>query len=307
MELRHVEALVEVARRGGFMAAAKALATTQPTISKAVRQLEHDCGAVLLTRLRRGVRLTEAGEAVARRGAAMLVEREHLRAELSGLKGLATGRLRLGIPALGGGVLFAPLVAKFRRLYPHIEIELRQHGSVRLQEAVRAGEIELGATLAPAPEEFGWQPVCDEPLMALVPAGHALAARKSVKLADIASSPFVFFEQEFVLNGLIDAACRRRGLTLSAAARSGSADFIVALVAAGLGLALLPRLEMATRSGLPVKAVELAEPDLRWTLGLIWRRDAVLSPPAERWLALVREQFKPTPTGKPSAAGVRRG
>lgn len=299
MELRHVEALVAVARHGGFLAAANALATTQPTISKAVMQLEHECGVVLLARLRRGVRLTEAGEVVARRGAAMLAEREHLRAELAGLKGLATGRLRLGVPALGGGVLFAPLVAKFRKLYPQIEIELRQHGSVRLQEAVRSGEIELGATLAPVAEEFGWQAVCDEPLVALMPAGHALAGRKTVKLADVAANPFIFLEHGFVLNELIDAACRRRGLVLTEAARSGSADFIVALVAAGLGLALLPRLEMTTRAGLPVQAVELGEPDLRWKLGLIWRRDAVLSPPAERWLALVREQFKATGRKQP--------
>lgn len=294
MELRHVEALVAVARHGGFLAAAKVLATTQPTVSKAVAQLEHECGAVLLTRLRRGVKLTEAGEVVVRRGGAMLAERENLRAELAGLKGLETGRLRLGVPALGGGVLFAPLVAKFRKLYPKIEVELRQHGSVRLQDAVRSGEIELGATLAPVAEEFGWQPVCDEPLVALMPAGHALGGRKTVRLADIAGSPFVFFEQEFVLNGLIDAACRRRGIELSEAARSGNADFIVALVAAGLGLALMPRLEMSTRSGLPIQAVEVNEADLRWKLGLIWRRDATLSPPAERWLALVREHFNAT-------------
>jgi DNA-binding transcriptional LysR family regulator len=293
MELRHIEALVTVAQLGSFSAAAKALSTTQPTISKAVRQLEHDCGAVLLKRLGAGAQLTEAGEVVVKRGAVMLAEREHLKAELSGLKGLATGRLRLGLPALGSSILFASLVAKFKKLYPQIVIELQQHGSERLEDAVRAGEIEMGATLQPVPDEFDWQLVRDEPLVALLPAGHALRGRKTVQLTDIASSPFIYFEHGFVLNGIIDAACRKRGLTLVEAARSGSADFIVALVAAGLGLALLPRLEMASRTGLSVESVEVDESDLRWTLGLIWRRGAALSPPAERWLALVREELEP--------------
>lgn len=304
MELRHLEALVGVARHGGFSAAAKALATTQPTISKAVRQLEHDCGAVLLERLTQGVRLTEAGEAAVRRGAAMLAEREHLKAELAGLKGLTTGKLRLGLPALGSSILFAPLVAKFRKLYPQVEIELRQHGSRRLEEAVRAGEIEMGATLYPVADEFAWQLVREETMVALLPAGHVLSGRKTLKLEELAASPFIFFEHGFVLNGMIEAACRKRGFTLVEAARSGNADFIVALVAAGLGLALLPRLEMAARSGLSVETVELDEKDLRWKLGLIWRRGATLSPPAERWLALVREQLEPA-VKKPAARPAR--
>ncbi|MFA6962985.1 MAG: LysR family transcriptional regulator [Opitutaceae bacterium] len=306
MELRHLEALVRVAQHGGFSAAAKSLSTTQPTISKAVRQLEHDCDAVLVNRLGGGAQLTEAGEVVVKRGAAMLAEREHLKAELAGLKGLATGRLRLGLPALGSSILFAPLVAKFKKLYPQITIELQQHGSEHLEDAVRSGEIELGATLNPVPDEFGWQLVRDEPIVALLPAGHPLRGRKTVKLEDLAANPFIFFEQGFVLNGLIEAACRKRGLTLVEAARSGSADFIVALVAAGLGLALLPRLEMATRTGLSVEAVEVDEPDLRWKLGLIWRQGAALSPPAERWLALVREQLEPALTKTAGRSAARK-
>lgn len=305
MELRHIEALVQVAQAGGFSAAAKALSTTQPTVSKAVRQLEHDCGAMLVKRLGAGAMLTEAGEVVVKRGTAMLAEREHLKAELAGLKGLATGRLRLGLPALGSSMLFAALVAKFKKLYPQITIELQQHGSVRLEDAVRAGEIEMGATLHPVAEEFEWQLVRDEPLVALLPAGHPLRGRKTVKLADMAASPFIFFEQGFVLNNIIEAACRKRGLTLVEAARSGNVDFIVALVAAGLGLALLPRLEMETRRGLSVEAVEVPEADLRWKLGLIWRRGAVLSPPAQRWLALVREELAMVSKKAPARNGAK--
>jgi len=289
MELRHLEMLVEVVRRGGFSAAARALKTTQPTVSKAIGQLEHDCGAPLLERLAAGVRLTGAGECVHARGVAMLAEREKLRAELAGLRGLATGRLRLGLPTLGSSVLFAPLVAAYRQRFPGVEIELIEQGSRRLEEALRAGDIELGATLWPISREFGWQPVRDDPLVALLPAGHPLAGRPRIKLRELAATPFILFERGFALNAIVATAFRRRRLALAEAARSGNPDFIIALVAAGLGVAVLPQLEVTARQPVSVRTALVDEPDLRWRLGLIWRKEARLSPAAARWLALARE------------------
>lgn len=293
MELRHLAMFAEVVHRGGFSAAAKALKTTQPTVSKAIGQLESDCGTPLLERLASGVRPTTAGSLVLKRATSMLADREKLTAELAKLRGVEIGQLRLGLPTLGSSVLFAPLVAVFRRQYPGVDIELIEHGSRRLEAALRAGEIELGATLWPIPDEFEWQLVRDEPLMALLPQGHPLAGRESVKLEELAATPFILFERGFALNAIIGAAFRSRGLAMTEAARSGNPDFIIALVAAGLGVAMLPRLEITLRSKLSVETVLVDEPDLRWRLGLIWRKEAYLSPAAERWLTLVKEQTPP--------------
>ncbi len=290
MELRHLECLVEVVRAGGFSAAARSLGTTQPTISKAVRLLEHECDAPLLDRLGGNVKLTEAGETVFRRATVMLAEREHLRAELAALQGLERGKLRLGLPLLGSGVLFAPLVATYRQRYPGIEIELFEQGSRRLEELVRNGEIEMGATLDPVPADMEWRLVVDEPLLALLPNGHPLAGRKTVRLKELAASPFILFERGFVLNSIIATACRKRRITLNEAARGANADFVIALAAAGLGVALLPRLEVEARGQLSVQTALIDETDLRWRLGLIWRRGAILSPAALRWVELVAER-----------------
>lgn len=287
MELRHLECLVEIVRQGGFSAAARGLGTTQPTISKAVRLLEHECCAALLERLGNGVKLTDAGETVFRRATVMLAEREHLRAELAALRGVERGKLRLGLPLLGSSVLFAPLVAAYRQRYPGIEIELHEQGSRRLEEQVRNGEIEMGATLDPVPADMEWSLVIEEPLVALLPTGHALSGRETVKLKELAGSPFIFFERGFVLNSIIAAACRKRGITLTEAARGAHADFVIALVSSGLGVALLPRLEVEARGSLSVDTALVDEKDLRWRLGLIWRKGTTLSPAARRWLELV--------------------
>lgn len=290
MELRHLECLAEVVRRGGFSAAARTLGMSQPTVSKALGQLEHECGARLLDRLKEGVRLTEAGERVLKRAKVMLAERDHLNAELAELRGLETGRLRLGLPVLGSSILFAPLVAEYRRCYPGIEVDLREHGSRHLEEQVRSGEIEMGATLAPVPADFEWQQVADEPLAALLPAGHPLAERETVKFKELTDSPFILFESGFVLNVLLGKACRKRGVELNVAARGAHADFIIALVSAGLGVSVLPRLVIETRNHSSIRTPLIEDRDMRWKLGLIWRRNLSLSPAASRWLRLVRER-----------------
>ena len=288
MDLRQLRAFVEVVRQGGFSAAARVVNATQPTISKAVRQLEDELGMVLLSR--QGGTLTGAGDVVYRRAVVMLAERDHMMGELAALKGLEEGRLRLGLPPLGSPILFAPVVAEFRSRHPGITIELLEHGSARLEEAVLAGEVDLAVSLLPVADSFEWQDVCDEPLVALLPPGHRLAGRASIRLTDLLDSPFILFESGFALNGMIDQACRRRGFIPREAARSGQADFIIALVAAGLGVALLPRLTALRRLPSAVHAALLDEQDLRWRAALVWRRGAVLSPAALAWLALVAEK-----------------
>ena len=293
MDLRTLRAFVEVVRQGGFSAAGKILFATQPTISKAVKQLEDEIGAPLLDRLGHRVQTTAAGEMVYRRAIAMLAERESLLAELAELRGMKRGRLRLGLSRIGSSVLFAPLFAQYRSRYPGIEIKLIEHGSLQLEKLVEDGELELGVSLLPVPEGFDWQLVHDAPLMALLPAGHPLEGRSAIKLAELEGSPFIMFESGFALNPLIEEACRKRGFAPHAAARSGQADFILALVAAGLGVALLPRLILGNRVRPPITCALLDEEDLRWKAALAWRRGAQLSPAARAWLDLAREVLRP--------------
>jgi DNA-binding transcriptional LysR family regulator len=291
MELRNLRALVEVVRQGGFSRAARTLFSTQSTVSKAVRQLEEELGEALLERLGNGVRLTGAGEIVYARAVAMLAESEHLVAELADLRGLISGRLRLGLPIFGSARLFAPLFAEYRSRHPGVEIELMEQGSARLEAALLAGEVELAVSLLPVPEAFDWQLVRDDPLMAVLWADHPLRGRTSVRLAELAASPLILFEQGFVLNARIEAACRARGFAPNAAARSGQVDFIIALVAAGLGVALLPRILTEGRPLAPLRTALVDETDLRWRAALVWRKGARLSPAARAWLALSREKL----------------
>jgi DNA-binding transcriptional LysR family regulator len=288
VELRTLRAFVEVVRQGGFSQAAKVVFATQSTVSKAVKQLEDEIGVPLLDRIGHRSVLTIAGEVVYRRALRMLAERDDLVAELDELRGLKRGTLRLGLPTMRSN-LFAPLFVIYRERYPGVDVRLIEHGSEQLEEILRSGEIDLAASLLPVSDEFEWQEVRREPLMALVPSGHALARHRSVNLLDLRDLPFIMFETGFALNRLILDACRRRGFEPTIAARTSQIDFAVELVATGFGIAFLPQLTAEKFRHPTVRHVLLKEPQTEWQMVMIWRRDAYLSHAAQAWLALWRE------------------
>jgi len=302
MELRNLRALVEVAKCGGFSHAAKSLGTTQSTISKAILQLEHDCGVQLIERLGRGIRLTDAGEIARQHALTMLAERDLLLSEIGQLRGLQRGRLKLGLPVLAGSALFAWLVAGFRKKYPQIEVELQESGCEALEKDVRRGEIEIGASLLPISDDFEYQIVREEPLIALLPVEHPLSGRSSLKLKELAPCPTIFFEDGFALNSLLISGFRQRKMDYSDAGHSANPDFMIAMVAAGLGIAFLPHVILKSRDYRSVRAVKIEDENMWWRLALIWRRGHVLSPASRRWLemaALSPRKNERTVTGIP--------
>ena len=307
MELRTLRAFAEVVRQGGFSQAAKAVFSTQSTVSKAVKQLEDELGLRLLDRTGRRSALTAAGEIVYRRASAMLAGRDDLIAELDELRGLKRGTLRLGLPVIGSNTLFAPLFAEYRSRYPSIDIRLVEHGSKRLEEVLLAGEIELAASLLPVRAEFEWQEVRREPIDVIVPRNHSLAARKKIRLDELASFDFILFGKEFALDPVILEACRRSGFTPTVAARSGHVDFIIELVAAGLGIGFLPRMIAEQRSRPDVRHIAVPDPGMDWHLALIWRRSAYLSHAARAWLELAKGCGQPRAGRRlPAGPGLAR-
>ena len=291
MEFKQLRTFVEVARAGGFTQAAHTLHISQSAVSKQVAQLEHNLGTPLFDRLGSHVRLTAAGNVVLQRAKDMLRLQQELLSELDDLSHLARGELRLGLPLLGSDALFANLFAEYRRRYPNIQVQLLEGGSLVVEQAVLSGELELGGSLTPKNTSFAYQPFCDEPLDALLPADHPLAEGASVRLEQLAETPFLLYQRSFVLNDRLLQACQQLGFTPKEGGRSGQSDFLVALVAAGQGVVLLPSVVARglVRPGV-VRLKLIAPQGLRWDIAFIWRDGAYLSRAAQAWLELLRER-----------------
>ena len=148
----------------------------------------------------------------------------------------------------------------------------------------------VAGSLLPTDPAFAWQAFCDEPLDALLPVDHPLAQHTEIGLEELADTPFLMYQRSFVLNDRLLQACQQLGFTPRESGRSGQADFLVALVAAGQGVVLLPSVDARGLERPGVVRLTLRAPQfLRWDIAFIWRKGAYLSKAALAWLALLRE------------------
>jgi DNA-binding transcriptional LysR family regulator len=291
-DARRLRVFVEVVRRGGFSRAAHALHSTQPTVSKAVQQLESELRVRLLDRIGRSIVLTAAGELVYRRAVPLLAQSDDLVTELAELRGLKTGVLRLGVPRLGASALFARMVALFRRRFPAIEVAVGVHSGVKMRQLVLAGELDLGVLGNPIGAGFEQQEIRTDPFMVLLPREHPAATRRSVALGRLGGIPAIMPDEDSVLHSNLVAAYQRAGLTPRVATRCHDADLMFELVAAGVGIAFLPRVLAQQHRHRAVRAVMLNDPACSWSIAFCWRRGAHVSAASQAWLAHAREHVR---------------
>lgn len=305
MDVQALRYFVEVARRQGFTRASESLHVTQPAVSKMVRALEEELGTKLLVRGGRRVVLTEAGRVVLERAQGVLDSLRGIEEEVAELGTLRRGRLRLGLPPIVGMTFFPPILAEFHEAHPGILLEVREEGSHNVEALVSNRELDVGAVVLPTDEKaFGTMPFVRDELSAVLHPDHPLARRRSLALRELKGEQFVFFRPEFALHGHILDACRRSGFTPTVVSESTHWDFIVELVSARIGIALLPQTICGRLDERRVRSVPVTEPAIPWKVALIWLRDRHLPPATRAWLELSERRL--CPGGKPAAAGGAR-
>lgn len=291
MEVRNLAAFVEVVRRGGFSRASATLHLSQSAVSKAVKAIEEELGQPVLLRLGRTVTLTDAGRVVFERAQSVLSVLHAIEEEVAEIGAVRRGHLRLGIPPMVGGAFFPPVLSAFRAAHPGVVLELREVGARSVEALVIGGDIEVGATVLPTDRKvFEAVPLMRDVLRCVVHPGSPLARQSSVALRDLEHLPFVQYREDFALHGNILDACRREGFAPTVAAESSQWDFMAEMVAADVGVALLPRTICRRLGPRQVKVLPLVSPELRWDLALIWKQGRYLPPAARAFVELVRRQ-----------------
>jgi DNA-binding transcriptional LysR family regulator len=254
-ELRHLRVFREVARLGSLSAAAESLAYTQPAVSQQMAALERRAGMPLLERTTRGVRLTDAGEALLRHAEAILAEQTLAERELEAIAGLRGGRVRLASFPTAGAALVPATVALFHARYPDVELAVHEAEPEESVPMLRAGELEAAIVAAVnQPEGFGalyegieLRHLIDEPRYALLPAEHRLARRKRVRLGDLANEVRIELARTPSREGRIYLAPGPEPGPDEPriAFRSDDINVVQGMVAAGAGVAVVPELALA--------------------------------------------------------------
>lgn len=269
---------VAVARAEHVTRAARALGVPQPTLSRSIARLEVDLGVALFVRSGRALRLTWAGRQLLEHAERALAELETGLRAIAGELSPDSGRVAFGFLHTLGGATVPRLLRAFRDEHPRVRFELVQRGHDVLLELLRAGAVDLCLT-SPLPDEPGLavQALHEQRLHLVVPPEHRFARRRRLRLAEAAQEQFVGLEPGYGLRTTTDAWCRAAGFTPQLAFAGEEIDTVRGLVAAGLGVALLP--SDVTGASRGVVEVPVSEPRTTRTLGLVWRRDAV-GPPA---------------------------
>jgi DNA-binding transcriptional LysR family regulator len=266
-ELRHYRYFVEIAKRGTFTAAAEALNMTQSTLSEQILQLERECGSQLFIRSRGGVTLTPAGEYLLHQAEAMLAKASETREGLAGFRHGYKTRLQIG-SVLGPLQSWMPAaLAEFTQLEPTVQLRVRTTATVaQIIAAVTADQLDLGVVsvpsdLPPRLRELSPVVLLDEELVVLAPLGHSLTQLAVVRQQDIGNEHLVSFPEEYNIRRITDEWFGRAGISPIVAAESGAIELILTLVAAGAGVAIVPRslAERGTANGL--RSLHLAPED----------------------------------------------
>jgi DNA-binding transcriptional LysR family regulator len=256
MEFYQLRYFLAVAAHRNITRAAAEAGITQTAMSEQMRKLEASAGATLLRRGRRQTTLTSAGQALAAHAETLLRQLNVARDAVAQVAGLSAGRLSVAaIPSVSAGLLPAALQA-FRSLHPAVHIAVREETSAAVARSVEAGEVDVGVAQLPlARGAFEQRLLLREPFCVLVSEHHPLAERSTVSLSELAPEGLLLPRGRARQSAL--EACRAAGFEPRLACDSAELETIRSLVAAGLGVALLPAL--AARFGFPkTRAIALA-------------------------------------------------
>ncbi|WP_342779155.1 cidABC operon transcriptional activator CidR [Paenibacillus hemerocallicola] len=292
-DIRHLKYFMEVVKCRSFTKAAEALHITQPTISKMVKSIEEELGVVLLNRSGKHVEPTDAGLAIMNQAQLIVNSFDSLSSDLADIVQLKKGEIRVGLPPMAGARFFPKVIGEFRREYPLIRIELIEDGAKTIEKGVESGSLDIGVVVMPTDDDlFQSFPFVRENLMLLVYPEHRLARRSGVPLEELSEERFILFREDFALHDRIPAACIRAGFQPQVVFESSQWDFISEMVAADLGIAMLPETICRNLDSRRISVVPLAPPGIPWHLAMIWRRDAYMSYALREWIRFARERLQ---------------
>jgi len=245
MELRHLRYFVAIVSERHFTRAAKKLGIAQPPLSQQIRQLEHEIGTALFTRAPRGVTLTPAGEAFLPHAEAALREVDRARLAARRVSHGDLGTLRVGFTSAASlNPLVPAAIRAFRDAYPDVELRLAVQATTALLTQLSQDLLDVAFVRPTTGERESLRvvPLPDERLWIALPAGHSLAGRKRLRLAELRHESFILYPRAngSVLYDAIIAACQNAGFSPRVTQEAPQMASIVSLVAAGVGVTLVP-------------------------------------------------------------------
>lgn len=278
MDIRQIEYFVEVAKQLSFTKAASTLHVSQPSISKAIQNLEAELGVPLFYRSSKQLELTDAGQAVLINALQVLEAFQNLRSELMDLTELKKGQIRIGIPPIVGAEFFSKLISQYKEKYPYIEILLTEVGTKRIRQEIEAGELDIGLVCSVCSTNENLETIgfLKDPLQLIVHEDHPLAHLDVIELANLVEEAFIIYRKDFILYDRIIEECSKHGFFPTIACETTQKDLFIEMVQAKLGVALLPQKIAEKIPYDSIKRIPFKEETIHLELGITWKKNKYL-------------------------------
>ena len=277
MELRQLQLFLEVAKHKSITKAAESMHLSQPALSKSIRALEEELGMMLIIRTNKTSDLTDSGRIVLEYSQKMAAVLNEMKTTLNDITNLSRGQINIGLPPIIGSLFFPRVIAKFHHAFPNIELNITEYGGARVVRSVEEGEFELGVAVLPIDEhQFDVYPIVEEEMKLLVYKDHHLATRKVVDIKELKDEEFIFYHEEFALNQIMRNQFIAAGFEPKILFQSSQWDLMTEMVAANLGITILPR-SISNRAFNPdLRIIDLKD-DILWKLAVITKQGRYIS------------------------------
>jgi DNA-binding transcriptional LysR family regulator len=250
LDVRRMRVLREVAVRGSFSAAAEALSFTQSAVSQQIAALEREAGCKLVQRNARGIRLTEAGEALVRHTDAILARLSEAEAELEAIAGVRGGRLRLAAFESASASLMPLAIAAFREAHPGVELSMIITEPEEAAPLLKSGELDIAlgydSRIRGEVDGIVRHQLLTDPMFVAMPAEHPLVRKRTLRLADLADDAWIGSVGDCECNRLVNRACAVAGFEPRIAFQTDDYTAMQGFVAAGVGVCLIAELGLTS-------------------------------------------------------------
>ncbi|WP_141014660.1 LysR family transcriptional regulator [Nocardioides sambongensis] len=284
MRIRDLEWLVVLAEHLQVTDAASALRVPQPTLSRVLARVEGELGTTLFTRVPNGLRITPDGELVVATAREVAGRYQQLLVDLDARLDPERGVVRLAFLDSMATSLVPRVLGRFHEVAPAIRVVLTQEPAHHIQRDLEEGGVEVAITSVRPSGPYAWAPIQEERLQAIVPASHPLRGRRRISLRDLAGDELVTTPNGFGYRSHVNRMLAEAGVSLPVSFESADLATIEGLVAAGLGVGIVPA-QLAGASG--TVGLDISSPLARRTIGLTWRTDRMLPAPARRFVDTV--------------------
>nr|WP_280521152.1 LysR family transcriptional regulator [Paenibacillus mangrovi] len=284
---------LKVAQKEHVTQAAEELHVAQSAVSRQIHQLEEELGVQLFMQKGRNLQLTPVGQLFCKRVDSILKDLDKAVVEVHEFLDPEQGEIRIGFPHSLGIHLIPSVVAEFKRRYPNVKFRFKQGMFPSLIRDVISAEVDL-AFISPFPEkheQVEGEIMLTEELYAILPPNHPLANEESITLNQLKEDKFVLFSKGYSLRPIVWHACLEAGFTPKIAFEGEETDTIRGLVAAGMGVSILPEMALFQTNPLQPARVRISEPKVTRTIGLIHRSDDKLPRVAQAFRTFLLSYF----------------